>query len=294
MRGGTGRKQFANCNSNGRSQSPARFEKTMKWIDRAERNFGHLAIPNLIRVITACNALVLVLYKLNPRVLDLLTLDPQAVRHGEVWRLVTYVFIPTIGGPLFDWLMAVLYLWYLWWLGDGLESALGSFRVNLFYLLGMLGTTAAAFFTGANFATAMLNSSLFFAFARFYPDMMIYLMALVPVKVKWMAWFSGLWLVFGFIFRTWDYRLALLVAFANYFLFFGREIFQEATLRRTTHARRTKYESAQRPEDEALHRCEVCGRTENVAPELEFRVAKDGHEYCTEHLPKPAPTPAQG
>lgn len=266
----------------------------MKWIDRAERNFGHLAIPNLIRVITACNALVFVLYKLNKHVLDLLTLDPQAVRHGEVWRLVTYVFIPTIGGPLSDWLMAVLYLWYLWWLGDGLESALGSFRVNLFYLLGMLGTTAAAFFTGANFATAMLNSSLFFAFARFYPDMMIYLLALVPVKVKWMAWFSGLWLVFGFIFRTWDYRLSLLVAFANYFLFFGREIFQEAAVRRTTHARRMKYESAQRPEDEALHRCEVCGRTENVAPDLEFRVAKDGHEYCTEHLPKTTPTPAQG
>ena len=266
----------------------------MKWIDRSERNFGHLAIPNLIRGITALNALVFVLYKMNPRVLDLLTLDPQAVLHGEVWRLVTYVFIPSVGGPIIDWLVAALYIWYLWWLGDGLESALGSFRVNLFYLLGMLGTTTAAFFTGANFATAMLNSTLFFAFARFYPEMMIYLMALVPVKVKWMAWFSGFWLVFGFIGRDWDYRLALLAAFANYFLFFGREIFQDAAHRRTVQARRQKFESSQRPDDEALHRCEVCGRTENVAPELEFRVAKDGHEYCTEHLPKPASTTAQG
>ena len=292
MRGGAARKQFANCNSNGRIQSRARFEKTMKWIDRAERNFGHLAIPNLIRGITAFNALVFVLYKMNPRVLELLALDPQAVKHGEVWRLVTYVFIPSVGGPIIDWLVAALYIWYLWWLGDGLESAMGSFRVNLFYLLGMLGTTAAAFFSGADFATAMLNSSLFFAFARFYPEAMIYLMALVPVKVKWIAWFSGFWLVFGFVFGRWDYRIALLAAFANYFLFFGREIFQDAALRRTAHARRVKYESAQRSDDEALHRCEVCGRTESVAPELEFRVAKDGHEYCTEHLPKTAPTPA--
>ena len=278
----------------GASRVPARFEKTMKWIDRAERNFGHLAIPNLIRGITAFNALVYVLYKMNPRVLDLLRLDPVAVKHGEVWRLVTYVFIPSIGGPVTDWLVAALYIWYLWWLGDGLESAMGSFRVNLFYLLGMLGTTAAAFFTGADFATAMLNSSLFFAFARFYPEVTIYFMMLVPVKVKWMAWFYGFTLVVGFISGSWDYRLAVLVAFANYLLFFGVEIFQDAALRRTAHSRRQQYEAAQRPDDDALHRCEVCGRTEHVAPELEFRVAKDGHEYCTEHLPKTAPTPAQG
>ncbi len=52
--------------------------------------------------------------------------------------------------------------------------------------------------------------------------MMIYLMGLIPVKVKWLAWFTGIWLVIGFIFSGgWDYRLALIAAFANYFLFFG-------------------------------------------------------------------------
>ena len=55
----------------------------MKWIDRAERNFGHLAIPNLIRVITAFNALTFVLYKFSPRFLDAITLDPAAVMRGE-------------------------------------------------------------------------------------------------------------------------------------------------------------------------------------------------------------------
>ncbi len=265
----------------------------MKWIDRAERKFGHLAIPNLIRLIAAFNALVFVLYKLSPRFLDAITLDPAAVMRGEVWRLVSYIFIPSIGGPVTDWLFAALYIWYLWWLGDGLESALGSFRLNLFYGLGMIGTTVAAFFTQANFATAMLNSSLFFAFARFYPEMMIYLMALIPVKVKWLAWLSGIWLLLGFITGGWDYRLALLAAFANYFLFFGQEIFQDVVDRRDVHARRSRFEKAQLSDADTLHRCQVCGRTEATAPELEFRVAKDGHEYCTEHLPKAAPTPAQ-
>jgi hypothetical protein len=265
----------------------------MKWIDRAERTFGHLAIPNLIRLIAAFNALVFILYTMvNPRFLGMLVLDPEAVRHGEVWRLITYVFIPTIGTPVVDWLIAALYIWYLWWLGDGLEAAMGSFRVNLFYFLGMLGTTVAAFFTGANFATAMLNSSLFFAFARFYPETTIYLMMLIPVKIKWLAWISGFFLVVGFIFNSWDYRLSLLAAFANYFIFFGHEIFREAVHRSEVQSRRARFDAAVRSaDDSAMHHCAVCGRTELQAPDLEFRVAKDGKEYCVEHLPKAPPLP---
>src|SRR5204863_5437074 len=106
----------------------------------------------------------------------------DAVMRGEVWRLVTYLCIPSIGGPIIDWLIAALYIWYIWWIGDGLEEAMGSFRVNVFYFLGVIGTTIAAFYSPTtNFTTAMLNSTLFFAFARFYPEMMIYLMMLVPV-----------------------------------------------------------------------------------------------------------------
>lgn len=263
----------------------------MNWINRAERRFGHHAIPNLIRVITGFNALVFLLYRLvNPHIIEVLRLDPHAVMRGEVWRLVTYIFIPTLGGPVLDWLWAALYIWYLWWIGDGLESAMGSFRVNVFYILGMIGVTVGAFFTGAGFSTAMLNSTLFFAFARFYPEAIIYLMGLVPVKVKWLAWFSGFFLILGFLGNGWDYRLAVIVAFANYFIFFGRDIFQDAVHRHEVHNRRTRFESARRSDEEAMHRCAVCGRTELAHPELEFRVSRDGQEYCLEHLPK-APTP---
>lgn len=261
----------------------------MKWIDRAERKFGHLAIPHLIRLVAMFNVLVFVLYKLNPHSLEWLALDPEAVLRGEVWRLVTYLFIPSLGGPVIDWLFAALYIWFIWWIGDGLEEAMGSFRVNVFYLLGVIGTTVAAFYSPTtNFATAMLNSSLFFAFARFYPEQMIYVMMILPVKVRWMAWVSAVFLLLGFVANGWDYRLALLAAFANYLLFFGKEIFQEAALRRETQERRRKFSAAQMREDESLHRCIVCQRTEQTAPELDFRVARDGQEYCGEHLPKSA------
>jgi hypothetical protein len=262
----------------------------MNWFNRAEQRFGHLAIPNLIRVLVGFKVMVFVLYKLvDPRILQILMLNPKAIMAGEVWRLVTYIFIPSIGSPLTESLILLFYVLWLWWIGDGLENAMGSFRVNVFYFVGMLGVTIAAFFTGVPTAAFTIESTLFFAFARFYPEEWIYLMMLVPVKVKWLAWAGGLLLVLQFIGSDWGFRLTLLVAFANYFLFFGREIFLEAAHRRGVSERRRKFEASQRPDEDALHRCAVCGRTEITIPDLEFRVSRDGQEYCVDHLPKPTP-----
>jgi hypothetical protein len=119
--------------------------------------------------------------------------------------------------------------------------------------------------------------------------MTIYLLAILPVKVKWLAWFSGALLLLGFLGASWAYRCAVIAAFTNYFLFFGKEIFAEAAQRREVVTRRRRFESAKNEAaDEALHRCEVCGRTELSEPHLDFRVARDGHEYCVEHLPRAA------
>src|SRR5438445_700663 len=103
----------------------------MNWLDRVEVKFGHLAIPGLTRIVVAFNALVFVLYKASPLFLSFLNLDIMRVAHGEVWRLVTYIFIPSFGGILGDWLSVFFYLFMLWIIGDGLEYALGSFKLNV-------------------------------------------------------------------------------------------------------------------------------------------------------------------
>src|SRR5215210_5140441 len=124
----------------------------MTFLDSLERRFGRFAIPGLIRIVVGFNALVFVLHKLNPGYLAMLDLIPARVLQGEVWRLVTYIFIPQFGSGFFpDWLSAIFYLGFLWFVGDGLEQAWGAFRLNLFYIVGMIGTTAAAFFFGEGF-----------------------------------------------------------------------------------------------------------------------------------------------
>ncbi len=260
----------------------------MAWIDKLERRLGFIAIPGLLRYVAALTALVFVLYKLNPQFLAMIDLDARAVRSGEVWRLVSYIFIPGLGSllPMPDWINAAFSVLFLIWVGDRLEVEWGSFRVTLFFLVGMIGTTVAAFFFGQHFSNGMLMSSLFFAFARFYPDLVIFVGYILPAKVKWVAWAYAAILLWQFLFGNLAYRSAMLVAFANYILFFGRDIFQQARHRGEVSARRQRFQTdVSVTSDQPLHTCKVCGATEVSHPDLEFRVARDGEEYCVPHLP---------
>jgi len=210
---------------------------------------------------------------------------------GQVWRLVTYIFIPQLGSiiPLPDWVNAAFYVLFLIWMGNGLEAAWGPFRVTLFYLIGMIGTTIAAFFFGAAFSNIMLTAALFFAFARFFPDTVIYFAYVLPLKVKWIAWGSAALLLYQFLFQSMAYRTAMLVAMANYLLFFGPEIYRSARHRQDVSERRRRFEVQSREtEAEPLHKCATCGATEASDPNLEFRVSRNGEEYCLAHLPRPA------
>ncbi len=266
----------------------------MNLLDSMERRFGRYALPGLVRQIVILNALVYLLNLWNPALISYLDLNPGAVLHGEVWRLVTYIFIPNYGSVLgtlsgaaastTDAIFVIFSLLFLWWIGTALEEAWGTFRLNVFYLIGMIGTTIAAFLFGASFSNGMLNLSLFFAFAWFYPEAQMYFIIL-PVKVKWMAWFFAVSVLWQFLsLASFAYGMALVAALLNYLLFFGPQIVARLRQRREVGARREAYRSASIPEEEPLHRCAVCKRTDVSNPELDFRVAADGNDYCMEHL----------
>ncbi|MBV9008214.1 MAG: hypothetical protein JO354_03465, partial [Verrucomicrobia bacterium] len=167
------------------------------------------------------------------------------------------------------------------------ESSWGAFKLTLFYLIGMIGTTIAALLFGAAFSNLMLTASIFFAFARFYPDLVIYFAYILPMKVKWIAWFSAAILLVQIALGSMQFRAAAICAMANYLIFFGRGLWREARNRHTVNARRQRFEMQTRDTTaEPLHRCAICGATELTNPQLEFRVARDGEEYCIPHLPR--------
>ena len=255
----------------------------MSFLDRLEKRFGFIAIPGLIRAIVTLNALVFVLVLLNKGFDSYLALNIERVRAGEVWRLVTYIFVPQISYPL----LVFIALWFLWFIGDGLERAWGPFRLTLYFLVGMIGTTVAAVLTNAQFSSQMLFTTLFFAFAHFYPDEVIYIFFILPLKVKWIAWAYAGFLMLGFVTQSNSYRLALIAALSNYLIFFGPGVVRDLRQRKDVAVRRHRFETQSRSEDEPLHRCATCGATEISDPNLEIRVARDGEEYCLAHLPRP-------
>jgi membrane associated rhomboid family serine protease len=263
---------------------PATVNGTMSFLDKLERRLGFIAIPGLIRAVVTLNALVFVLVLLNKGFDSYLALDIASIRAGEVWRLVTYIFVPQTG----HFLLVVVALWFLWFIGDGLERAWGAFRLTLYFLVGMVGTTVAALLSNSQFSNQMLFTTLFFAFAHFYPEEIIYLFFILPLKIKWIAWIYAAFLLLGFVTQSNSYRMALIAALSNYLIFFGPGVVQQLRQRKEVAVRRQRFDAQSRSDEEPLHRCANCGATEISDPSLEFRVARDGEEYCIAHLPRPA------
>lgn len=258
----------------------------MNLLDKLERKFGKLGIKNLMLYIVTANAAVFLLMIVDPEktLYYKLALDPAMVMKGEVWRLITFIFIPPNSSPI--WIVLVLYFSYL--IGSSLEHEWGSFRFTLYYFMGIIGTIAAAFISGNPVTATYLNMSLFLAFAKIYPDYEILLFFVLPVKVKYLAWLD--WTLIGWTVLTApvSLKLAAIASVVNYFVFFGREIIFRSKTRRQSYMNRQEYR-AQVPKKNYFHKCTVCGVTEKDNPDMEFRYCStcEGHyEYCLEHLKK--------
>lgn len=244
------------------------------------RWFPWLGTPGLLKAVVLLNALTFLLITANPAYAEVLTLDPAKIMQGEVWRLVSYIFVPETRS-VFWIFFALLFLWFL---STMLEDMWGPLRLNVFYLLGMIGCTAAAFFFGGGPSNTFLNLSLFFAFATIAPDYEVFLFFIARVKIKYIAWIMAGIFGLQFLVLPLSAKMAMAASLANYLLFFGPPFVRNRWNARRDAQRLTRFTSAQ--SEATLHRCTTCGRTEVSDPDLEFRVAASGEEFCGEHLPK--------
>jgi len=260
-------------------------------LDRLERHLGQFAITGLIRYVVMLNALVYLMVRLNPENISILIFDRDLILHGQIWRVFSWIFIPTT----FSLLWILPFLWFTWWMGDCLEETWGAFRLNVYYFLGVAGCVVAAFIfnVGGGDFNIVLNLTLLFATATLAPDLEILLFYILPMKLKWIALISLIFPSYGplsgplynVVFGDPALKTATILCLTNYLVFFGPSLLRQAQHNRETQARRARFEAAKTPDEETLHRCAVCGLTEATAPDMDFRVAADGREYCTTHLP---------
>lgn len=262
----------------------------MSFIDKLERKFGRFAVNNLMLYMIIFYAFGFLLEMTNPGFYyTYLALDAAAILHGQVWRLITFLLAPPSYNVL--WLVLLSFIYYS--LGRTLEQIWGTFRFNLYILIGILGYILAAIIIylvwGVSYLLTADNLylSMLLAFAVTIPDMKFYLYFVIPIKAKWLGVFYGVMIVLEFLQSNGPGRVAILMSLLNFLVFFVgiRKPVQTVNQvkRRHEFTQKMKAGTGSGPR----HRCVVCGRTEQDDPNLEFRYCSKcagNFEYCQEHL----------
>lgn len=263
-----------------------------QMIDRFCYRHPRFGIPNLMRYIVFISVAVYLLDMIDRTGTFVyhLYFVPSLILHGQVWRLVSWIFIPIYGNILFT----ALALYFYFFIGSLLESRWGTAKFSLFYFAGVLFHIILGFsFDMTGLVAHYLNLSMFFAVASLYPDMQVLLWFILPVKIKWLAWVDAAFFVWGVFSLSGIYKLMPVIAILNYLLFFGEEILDRfgSGARQMKQKRRTvQFRSAAKAAKESkgyLHKCAVCGRTDTDYPDLEFRYCSKCYGYycyCQDHI----------
>lgn len=285
----------------------------MNWMDKLERKLGRYAVPNLSRYFVGAIVLGYVLSMLSPGFTDWISYDVSAILHGQIWRLFTWIFMPTTSLDFFGLLFLLCVL--MW--GSSLESMLGTFRMNVFLWGGVILSDVGGILiyvitkftlgTGASIylSTYYILMSMLLALAICMPEGEVRLYFVLPIKMKWMLVFELLYLAY-IVFNTFKTMIAyangtwlgwvlglvqssqIILAVANMFLFFWAS---KTHISRKQKKRQREFHaqfSNPRPGSGiSQHKCVICGRTELTNPELQFRYCSKctgNKEYCQDHL----------
>ena len=191
------------------------------------------AIPHLMTIICAGMALVFILDNLT--ILPLrhkLSLDLAfswpAICRGEIWRLFTFVFLPTNASML----LILISIYMYWLIGTALENYWGTFKFNVYYFCGIFGAILSGIITGGSATNYYLNMSLFLAFALLNPNYEMLLFFVFPVKMKWLAILDGVLIGYSAITSAmsgyWAGVAGLAFSLLNVGLFFGPKAIEAA------------------------------------------------------------------
>jgi hypothetical protein len=244
-----------------------------RLLARLERRLGRFAIPNLAYVVYGGMGFIFLLSFVRPELEPFLKLDVHRVLQGQVWRLVTFIFLPPRGGGfLFPdhpfWTILGIYMF--WMVASNLESHWGAFKLNAFYFLGLVGTIAAASISGMSVSNGWLNMSLFLAFATVFPDEVFQMFFILPVKAKWLGILDAALLGWALLTGDVAIRLGIAFAFANYTLFFAG-FWLDWYKRRNLQVRQAARRAGAPPEaptKAGARTCAICGASEDEGADI--------------------------
>lgn len=261
-------------------------------------------IPNLMLYIALGSAIVNVLSFIDGSntLYYLLCFHRASILQGQIWRLITFPLTFHASNIL----ITAIALFCYYSLGRAIENIWGTLRFNLFYFTGILLMDIYCMLLGGQADSSYLNMSLFLAYATLFPNAQFLFLYIIPVKAWIFALIDLALVAFGLLAYPFPYNIFPVIALANYFLFFGKDVLnviplswriKGSKLFRKKPPKRTgtipfpnagAYKATgTTPKAVYTHKCSVCGRTDVSHPDLEFRYCSrcNGYYcYCSEHI----------
>ncbi len=280
------------------------MRKLCNAVDRFCLYHPRFGIPNLMRILVLITGAVLVLDWFSSGAASyMLDFHWPLIAQGEIWRLVTWLFVPS-GGNLF-WGAVALLCYYS--IGSSVEGYWGPAKFTLFYLsaagLTVVFSLVSLLWNPIPIVnSSFMNNLLFLAFATLYPTALVRVQLILPIRAKWLAAVYVLLTLYDIFRGGFAYLLfmlpMLLAAWLTYAVFFWDRIgdllaefgFQVRHLnsQQTIHFKSAvKQQKKKEAAQGYRHKCAVCGRTDADFPDLEFRYCSKCagyHCFCQDHI----------
>ena len=278
------------------------MKSIMRQIERFCLKHPRFGIPNLMLYIVIGNAAVWLFGMMDTTgaLRQLLNFSASAIfTQGQVWRLFSFVLVPPNIG-----FFVLITLYFYYFIGSTLEQQWGPGKFTIYYLAGMFFTILCGTLiwrvTGLDIPlTAIyINLSLFFSFATLFPETVVMLFFILPIKIKWLAIVNAVFFLAAIVVPLFGpfpvLSLLPIAAVLNYFVFCGGWLFDIVNPKRikqksnvVNYKRAAKKYNQQQAKKPYSRKCEVCGRTDADYPHLEFRFCSrcEGyHCFCIDHI----------
>jgi hypothetical protein len=255
-----------------------------KFLSKIERAVGHKGIPDLSLYIVAGQVLMFLFAQSRSDAIDWTVLSRPHVLNGEVWRLVTFLFIP----PSQNMLLAML-AWYVFYsINKSLEMQWGTCRHTIYLGIGYIATIVGAFIGGSPIVdNNYFLASTFLAFATLYPDIEFLLFFIIPVKVQYLGIFTWAMYLIACFSGGLSVAITIIAGVLNYLIFFGGDLYTWAKRGTRRMSLPRAVPSLHRTRATPRHQCITCGATDSDNPDLEFRYCSKctGNPcFCIQHL----------
>lgn len=253
--------------------------------------------PGFFRYLAIIQFIVLVLLQFQPTLVQIFAFDWHEILHGQVWRIISFLFVPALGGfsPSMTILFGFFAMLISFLISDSLESEWGVTRTSLYLFAAAGGQIIANIILlllglpAVPLGGHLLYLTAFFAFATLFPSYTFNLFFFLPVPV----WILGAIMGFTTLLSAASHpsqSIFIIFAVAPYLAFAIPRLTKSLSNKEQATERRNNFKKkAKEGAPETFHLCTVCAATEASHPERDFRINADGEEICSECLKEITP-----